>query len=154
MADLIKENEKNFPVRRYGRTNYAMPVFSCGGMRFQYGWALEPGEEIPEESQKNVEACIERALDLGINHIETARGYGTSELQLGKALSSYNREKMIIQTKVGPSDNVQQFKDDFELSFKNLQLPYIDFLSIHGINNQQTFDQTMKKGGCLAILGL
>ncbi len=61
-----------------------MPVFSCGGMRYQYKWEEVPPEEIPADGQANLEATIHRALELGINHIETARGYGTSEMQLGR----------------------------------------------------------------------
>src|SRR5690349_13575030 len=64
--------------RRFGRTNLAMPVISCGGMRYQFKWQdVSPGD-IPKENQANLEACIHRALEAGIDHIETARGYGTS----------------------------------------------------------------------------
>ena len=45
-------------------------------------------------------ATIRRALEVGINHIETARGYGTSELQLGRVLPSLPRDQIILQTKV------------------------------------------------------
>ena len=37
----------------------------------------------------NLEATIRRAVDLGINHIETARGYGSSEMQLGRILQRF-----------------------------------------------------------------
>jgi len=68
--------------RRFGRTDFQIPVISCGGMRYQESW--KDDDPVSDESQKNLEACIRKALDLGINHIETARGYGTSEYQLGK----------------------------------------------------------------------
>jgi predicted aldo/keto reductase-like oxidoreductase len=45
-----------------------------------------------------LQATIHRALDLGINHIETARGYGSSEMQLGWVLPKLPRDKMIVQT--------------------------------------------------------
>jgi len=68
--------------RRFGKTNLRMPVLSCGGMRYQHKWQdVAPGE-IPPENQANLEATIRRAIELGINHIETARGYGSSEMQL------------------------------------------------------------------------
>src|ERR1043165_9177833 len=86
--------------RRFGRTGLNMPVFSCGGMRFQYKWQDTPLAEIPADSQTNLEATIRRALDLGITHIETARGYGSSERQLGVILPTLPREKLIVQTKV------------------------------------------------------
>ena len=65
--------------RRFGRTELEMPVFSCGGMRYQHKWQDVPEDEIPEENQRNLEATIKRSLEVGINHIETARGYGTSK---------------------------------------------------------------------------
>ena len=80
-----------------------MPVFSCGGMRFQQKWDDLLPEEILEAGQSNLEETVLRALELGINHIETARGYGSSEMQLGWILPKLPREKMIIQTKVAPS---------------------------------------------------
>lgn len=66
--------------RRFGRTELRMPVFSCGGMRYQHSWNDVKQDEIPADGQANLEATIRRALELGINHIETARGYGSSEM--------------------------------------------------------------------------
>ena len=74
--------------RRFGRTELQMPVISCGGMRYQFKWQDVEPKEIPPDNQANLEATIRRALELGINHIETARGYGSSEMQLGKILPS------------------------------------------------------------------
>ena len=86
-----------------------MPVLTCGGMRYQHKWNDVPPEDIPKANQENLEATIHRALELGINHIETARGYGTSEMQLGWVLPKIPREKLIVQTKVAPSEDPQEF---------------------------------------------
>ncbi|MGY8651308.1 MAG: aldo/keto reductase, partial [Verrucomicrobiia bacterium] len=72
--------------RRFGKTELQMPVFSCGGMRYQHKWSDIEWSEVPEAGQKNLEATIKRAVEVGINHIETARGYGSSEMQLGPVL--------------------------------------------------------------------
>ena len=61
--------------RRFGKTELDIPVFSCGGMRYQHKWSDIPWSEVPDEGQANLEATIHRAVELGINHIETARGY-------------------------------------------------------------------------------
>jgi len=137
--------------RRFGRTELQMPVFSCGGMRYQHGWGDLTMADIPAEAQATLENSIHHSLELGINHIETARGYGTSEMQLGEVLPKLPREKMIIQTKVGPSENPQEFLENFEKSMSFLQLDYVDLLAFHGINNQETLDWTIRKGGCLEI---
>jgi hypothetical protein len=136
--------------RRFGRTELKMPVISCGGMRYQYKWQdTDPGE-IPADNQRNLEACIHRALELGINHIETARGYGTSEMQLGRILPSLPRETLIVQTKVSPKPTAAEFLSVFETSMRYLQLDYVDLLSLHGINNWQLLFHSLKKDGCLA----
>ena len=64
--------------RRFGRTELQMSVFSLGGMRYQFKWQDVPLDEVPPENQANLEATIRRSVELGINHIETARGYGNA----------------------------------------------------------------------------
>ncbi len=135
--------------RRFGRTELAMPVFSCGGMRYQFKWQDVPPQDIPAANQDNLEATIRRALELGINHIETARGYGTSEMQLGRILPRLPREKMIVQTKVAPSARAEDFRKTFERSMNYLGLEYVDLLALHGVNHRQFMDWSIRKGGCL-----
>ena len=135
--------------RRFGKTELQMPVFSCGGMRYQHSWSdTQPGE-IPRVNQENIERTIQRALELGINHIETARGYGTSEMQLGWILPKLPRDRIIVQTKVGPTGKAGDFLKTFDQSMRNLGLDHVDLLSIHGVNNEQLLDFTIKRGGCL-----
>ncbi|MEH1837096.1 MAG: aldo/keto reductase [Nostoc sp.] len=137
--------------RRFGRTELQMPVFSCGGMRYQFKWEDVPNNQIPAENQTNLEATITRAVEVGINHIETARGYGTSEIQLGRILPKFPREKLIVQTKVNPEADAKEFRDKFEQSLKNLQLDYVDLLGLHGINHTESFDYSIRPGGCLEV---
>jgi predicted aldo/keto reductase-like oxidoreductase len=137
--------------RRFGRTELEMPVFSCGGMRYQYKWQDVPQSEILRTNQENLEATIRRSLEVGINHIETARGYGTSEMQLGQILPKFPREKLIVQTKVNPEADAKEFQGKIEKSLENLRLDYIDLLGLHGINNPETLDYCIRPGGCLDV---
>ncbi len=136
--------------RRFGRTELQMPVFTCGGMRYQYQWQDLALSKIPTESQRNLETTIRHALEVGINHIETARGYGTSEMQLGQILPQLEREKLIIQTKVSPQENPREFRRQFEQSLSFLKLDYVDLLGLHGINTEEILDYCIRPGGCLA----
>jgi len=136
--------------RRFGRTGLQMPVLSCGGMRYQHKWQDVDPKEIPPAGQANLEATIHRALELGINHIETARGYGSSEMQLGSVLPRLPREKIIVQTKVAPQASAAEFRKTFATSMSYLRLDYVDLLSLHGINNRQLLDWSLQPGGCLA----
>ncbi|HVK57304.1 MAG TPA: aldo/keto reductase [Candidatus Kapabacteria bacterium] len=135
--------------RRYGKTDLQMPVITCGGMRYQWKWQDVPAQEIPTDNQQNLENTIRRAIDLGINHIETARGYGTSEMQLGRILPTFPREKLIVQTKVAPMKSTQDFLKTFDRSMDYLNLDYVDLLSLHGINNRELLEYSMRPNGCL-----
>jgi len=142
----------NMPTRRFGRTEVQMPVLTCGGMRYQQGWEdLDPAA-IDPQGQANLEATIHRALEHGINHIETARGYGPSEMQLGRVLPTLDREKILVQTKIGVKGSAREFLETFETSMNYLRLDYVDFLSVHGINTAELADITLKKDGCLSAI--
>ncbi len=128
-----------------------MPVFSCGGMRYQQQWKEIDLADLDPGDQANVEATIHRALELGINHIETARGYGSSEQQLGLVLPKIDRERFIFQTKVSPCEDPKEFLESFETSMDRLKLEYIDLFALHGLNNGELLDWAVRKGGCLDV---
>jgi predicted aldo/keto reductase-like oxidoreductase len=134
--------------RRFGRTGLQMPVFSCGGMRYQQSWSDVPWDQVDKAGQANLEATLHRSVELGINHIETARGYGSSEMQLGPVLAQFPREKLIVQTKVMPKPTAKEFRETFETSMAYLKLDHVELLSIH-VNNREHIGQTLRPGGCL-----
>jgi len=135
--------------RRFGRTEITMPVLSCGGMRYQYRWQDLPQSDIPAADQANLEATIHRAYELGINHIETARGYGSSEMQLGQVLPQLPRDRITVQTKIGPAPTGEQFLERFNISMNYLKLDYVDLLAFHGVNTPGLLDAVLKPGGCM-----
>ncbi|HVV01419.1 MAG TPA: aldo/keto reductase [Verrucomicrobiae bacterium] len=136
--------------RRFGKTQLQIPVLSCGGMRYQYKWQDVPLAEVPKDNQRNLEETIHRAMELGINHIETARGYGSSEMQLGEVLPRLPREKLIVQTKVSPRKSAREFVETFDTSMNYLRLDYVDLLALHGINNRELLQQSLGPNGCVA----
>ena len=138
--------------RRFGRTNLQIPVFSTGGMRYQHKWQDIPWSEVPTDGQANLEATIHRSMELGINHIETARHYGSSEMQLGPVLKQLPREKLILQTKVPPTSTAKEFMTMFETSMRYLGMDYVDLLSLHGINNAELLGWALQKNGCLSAI--
>lgn len=128
-----------------------MPVFSCGGMRYQFKWQDTAIADIPEDNQANLEATIRKALDSGICHIETARGYGTSEVQLGQLLPTFPRDELIVQTKVAPTQDPEEFRRTFEQSLANLHLDYVDLLGLHGVNTAELLSYSIQPEGCLDV---
>ncbi len=123
-----------------------MPVFSTGGMRYQQDWKDLPPQELSPESCENVAACVRASLTHGMSHIETARGYGTSEYQLGLAFRGIPREKLLVQTKIGIGDTLEEFEASFETSLARLSLGHVDLLAIHGINTPAELERAMGYG--------
>jgi len=136
--------------RQFGCTELQMPALTCGGMRFQQTWDGGQVDKLDTRGQENLEATVRYAVDNGINHIETARGYGSSEYQLGLVLPSLPRKEIIVQTKIGPKDSEDEFLRAFETSLRNLRLDYVDLFGIHGINTMELLSTTLEKGSLKA----
>jgi len=139
--------------RRFGRTELNIPVFSTGGMRYQDGWQDKPLADVDPDKHENLKQTIQRSLDVGIHHIETARGYGVSERQLGTVLPTYDRDSLIVQTKVGPTADPDEFTAHFHESLERLQLDRVDLLALHGVHDPESYKNAVGddgKSGCLA----
>jgi uncharacterized protein len=126
--------------RRFGKTELQISVLSCGTMRCL-------------DSQEQMTATITAALAAGVNHLETASGYGESETFLGNTLKTIERDRYILTTKVCPTPDAEEFRQTLEQSFSRLQInetDYIDCLALHGVN---TFDHLdWIQNGCMAIV--
>ena len=88
--------------RRFGRTNLKIPVLSLGGMRFQKSWDQLDFSEVSCEEQKKVENILDLATQYGLSHVETAKYYGTSEVQLGMCFK--NTKNCLLYTSPSPRD--------------------------------------------------
>ena len=120
--------------RRFGKTNLDFSVFSLGTMRYL-------------ASPENAYFTIKKAISLGINHIETAQGYGQSESFLGAAILaglSLERSQFYITTKITPNSNPDVLEKKIDQSLERLNLDYLDCLAIHGINTREHLEQTLK----------
>jgi len=126
-----------------------MPIVSLGCMRFQKSWnrpkpVVQSMDDVDDECQDNLVRIIRYAHQLGVNHIETALGYGCSELQIGAALKTLfdsreiKREDLIIQTKGGISKSTtkEQYRTTILEQLDRLGLDYVDLFSVHGANTQ------------------
>ncbi|MDC3069636.1 aldo/keto reductase [Prochlorococcus sp. AH-736-D21] len=138
--------------RRFGRTNIKIPVLSLGGMRFQKSWDQLDFSEVSCEEQNKVEKILDLANQYGISHVETAKYYGTSEVQLGMCFESTKKIPNIIQTKIPPNSDPEIFERDVLASIKKLKVKKIDLLAIHGINTDEHLHQAIRNGGCIDIL--
>ena len=62
------------------------------------------------------------------------------------------RDGIIVQTKVAPFATQKEFLDIFDKSMSHLQLDHVDLLSLHGVNNAQFLDWSLRKGGCVEAI--
>ncbi len=125
--------------RRFGKTNLCLSVFSLGTMRYL-------------SAPENAWQTVQKAIALGINHLETARGYGKSEDYLGGAIAlglPVPRSQVYITTKMPPTADADSMRRCINESLERLNLDYLDCLGIHGLNTWEHLDWIKTKGGCM-----
>ena len=127
-----------------------MPILSCGLMRSMFSWQDVPCSVIPASRQRDLARMVAAALEHGMTHLETARGYGSSERQLASVLADYNRDAFILQTKVRLEDDATVFAAHVLDSLERMGQKRIDLLALHGINDHYSLWQACRPGGCLA----
>lgn len=98
-------------------------------------------------------SCVHRALDLGINFLDTANVYGrgAAELVLGEALAGIKRDTYVLATKLffpmndadrGLSRN--QVQKQLEASLKRLRVEYLDLYQCHRYDFDTPLEETME----------
>ncbi|MGD2090254.1 MAG: aldo/keto reductase [Candidatus Aminicenantes bacterium] len=156
-------------VNRLGNTDIHLTAvglgsWAMGGGGYKYGWG--------EQDDKNSVSTIHRAIELGINWIDTAPVYGEgrSEEVLGKALKG-KRDKVILSTKCGlhMDDKKEKWvfnlkKDsirfEVEISLKRLQTDVIDLYQMHSPFPEEDIEeawstlQELKKEGKIRYAGV
>ncbi len=125
--------------RRFGKTDRLLSVFSLGTMRCL-------------ASEKGMYQTVQNALALGVNHLETAKGYGQSEVYLGKTLQAdlpLSRSQVHITTKISPTPDAAAMERAINESLDRLNLDYIDALAIHGVNTWEHLKWVKSAQGCM-----
>ena len=129
--------------RRLGRSGVRLSAVGLGSW-LTYGGSVE---------EAVARRCIERALELGVNFIDTANVYdrGRAEEVVGRALSAYPRESFVLATKVyfpmgeGPNDRGLSRKHVFEQchrSLRRLGVDYIDLYQCHRWDAETPLEET------------
>lgn len=137
--DIIKRfNDKPIIKRTLGNTDLEIPIVSMGVMR------------------SDNETVVKAAIEAGITHFDTAHHYqrGKNEEMLGELFSNYDRDSIIIGTKVLPEDyyvnqkyeklgetsTKEKFLERLETSLQRLKMEYVDILYLHAI---RSYDDTL-----------
>lgn len=115
-------------LRRCGESELKLSALGAGC------WAFGGGPYWGHQDQKDVNEVVCKAVDLGINYFDTAESYndGRSEESLGLALRALSRDRVIIGTKIAPSNTEPDtLIKHCELSLNRLRTDYIDLYMVH-----------------------
>ena len=124
--------------RRLGRTNLNVSVIGFGAIKLRH---ISVDEAIE---------TISKALDMGVNFIDTARNYRDSERKVGMAIKQ-RRDQVYIATKTSARDYDGAMRD-IETSFKELDTDKIDLMQLHTVSSEEAYKAVMSRNGALKAL--
>jgi len=156
-------------TRQFGKTDMhitpmGLGTWAIGGQNGSMAWG-------PQDDQESIDT-IKRALELGINWIDTAPAYGKghSEEIVGKALKEHVGEKPYIFTKcslvwdntgeVTSNLKAQSIRREVEASLKRLGIDAIDLYQMHWPNPDSDIEEgwetmaKLKKEGKVRAIGV
>ncbi|HEY0427919.1 MAG TPA: aldo/keto reductase [Pyrinomonadaceae bacterium] len=130
--------------RKFGKTDMEFSVLGFGGAEIGYN---------PNQTQEDVNLLLNSALDAGLNVIDTAAAYKTSEQMIGEAVGKRRKDYYLL-TKCGALDAFTRsdwtkkgILETIENSLRNLKTDYLDIAQLHSCDAQ-----TLRQGD--AIEGL
>jgi hypothetical protein len=135
---------KAMPTRNLGRTGYHAGIFSLGGQA-----AIEqPGNEsvaVP---------IVERALDLGVNYVDTAAAYGGpqrwSQRYIGQVMKRRRKEAFLTsKTNDRTRDGSLRLLEE---SLRLLNTEHLDLWQIHNLSRMEQVDEIFAPGGAMEAL--
>ena len=123
--------------RILGRTGWAVSAISFGAIK------------LPRASQRECTEVLNKALDLGINFVDTADCYGDSEVKIGKAIK-HRRDEFYLATKIDQRDG-KGARKTLERSLRRLQCDTVDLIQLHDCRSDG-YDRAMAPGGVVEEL--
>jgi aryl-alcohol dehydrogenase-like predicted oxidoreductase len=134
------------PRRSYGRAGFAVRPLALGGI-------LADAGRVPEEEAIRT---IQRAIELGVDLLDTSAGYGMGEgeRRLGLALEGGLRKQVRLQTKAGTGPPGRDFSGDgirrsVEASLQRMRTEYLDVCLVH---DPDDFAPVLAPGGAIDAL--
>ncbi|MGA7614995.1 MAG: aldo/keto reductase [Thermoanaerobaculia bacterium] len=132
------------PTRNLGRTGYRVGIFSLGG---------QASVEKPDNFDVAV-PIVERALDLGVNYVDTSARYGGekrwSEQYVGRVMK-HRRNEAFLATKTHDRTREGSLRL-LEKSLQLLQTDHIDLWQIHNLSRPEEIDRIFAPDGAVKAL--
>ncbi len=123
---------------RLGRTEMMVTGLGFGGIPIQ------------RVSEEEAIAVVKKCLELGINFLDTANGYTTSEERIGKAIKG-KREQIIIATKSAARTR-EDIEKHLKLSLERLGTDYIDLYQLHNISDDKALETVLDPNGPRGVI--
>ena len=171
MGIALTPTPTTMPMRILGRTGLQVSAFALGTVELGLDYGINAPGHGGRPAQEEAIRLVHNALDAGINLIDTARAYGTSEEILGVALKD-RRHQVIIATKVGTQaiggvpitgdDLRRHMYASLDQSLTALQTDYVDIWQIHNVDRAvlndaeivaEVFDNVRKQGKVRSVGG-
>jgi aryl-alcohol dehydrogenase-like predicted oxidoreductase len=121
--------------RVFGRTGHRSTVTLFGGAA------------LARATQDEADRALEVLLRHGVNHIDTAAGYGDSELRIGPWMARH-REHFFLATKTR-SRGAAGAREDIHRSLERLRVDHVDLIQLHSLGHPDDWDQAFGPGGAL-----
>ncbi len=136
----IRPSAASLPSRVLGKTGHRVSLLSLGGQA-----TLEE-----EGRDDDAVAIINRAIDLGVNYLDTAPRYGPSEIYLGSVLKTRRKEVFLAsKTHDRTYDGSMRL---LEKSLKRLQTDHLDLWQLHNVRTQDDIDFIFAREGAIHAL--
>lgn len=119
---------------RFGRTGLMVTKIAFGGIPIQ------------RVSRQDGIRLVRDTLELGVNFIDTAHGYGHSEELIGEAMQSVSRDNVVIATK-SPAADAKGLLADLEESLRRLRTDHVDIYQLHGVSSREKMVAVLGPGG-------
>ena len=121
--------------RPFGRTGHAssMVLFGAAALR--------------RVDQATADRTLDLLLEYGVNHIDTAAGYGDSELRIG-AWMDRHRADFFLASKTGDRDRLAA-TESIHRSLDRLRTDHLDLIQLHALIHPDEWDRAMGPGGAL-----
>lgn len=123
---------------RIGKTDIEATHFSFGGIKLH--------RNMPDKAEN----IVSKALDLGINYIDTARCYGDSEILIGSVMKSRRKDCYISSKSIRRSKN--ETAEDINTSLRNLNTDMIDIYFCHDVSRERDYEKITSSSGSLAAI--
>jgi aryl-alcohol dehydrogenase-like predicted oxidoreductase len=121
--------------RPFGRTGHQSTVTLFGAAA------------LARASQADADRALDVLLRHGVNHIDTAEGYGDSELRIGPWMAQH-RKHFFLATKTR-SRGGPEARENIHRSLERLRVDHVDLIQLHSLGHPDDWDVAMGPGGAL-----